>query len=129
MIRRCSILGFFALLPPLLAAQLPEKADRVVQYQIRVRLDPESKQLDGQERLTWHNPSPEPVPDLWFHLYLNAFKNTKSTFFVESGGQLRGDRLAEGKWGWTPSCWPPTCFTRQTRWRGSGTTMTRLSCG
>ena len=40
------------------------------------------------------------MPDLWFHLYLNAFKNSKSTFFRESGGQLRGDQMAAGKWGW-----------------------------
>jgi hypothetical protein len=40
------------------------------------------------------------VPDLWIHLYLNAFKNSKSTFFRESGGQLRGDRMEEDGWGW-----------------------------
>ena len=56
--------------------------------------------LDGREQLTWRNPGTEPVGELWFHLYLNAFKNTKSTFMRESGGQLRGDRMTEGKWGW-----------------------------
>jgi hypothetical protein len=82
------------------ADRLPEKADLVVDYDIQVRLDPATHQLTGRERLKWRNPSTEAVPDLWFHLYLNAFKNTDSTFVRESGGQLRGDKMAEGKWGW-----------------------------
>ena len=40
------------------------------------------------------------MAELQFHLYLNAFKNTKSTFMKESGGQLRGDQMAEDSWGW-----------------------------
>jgi hypothetical protein len=85
---------------PVLAGQLPAQADRVVDYQISVKLDPATRQLAGTERVTWRNPSTEPVPDLWFHLYLNAFKNTKSTFYKESGGQLRGDEAAKDSWGW-----------------------------
>lgn len=81
--------------------RLPERSDRVVEYQISVRLDPKTKQLEGRERVTWHNPSADSVPDLWLHLYLNAFKNTASTFMRESGGQLRGDRMTENSWGWT----------------------------
>jgi len=83
------------------ADQLPENAPRVVDYRISVSLDPETKTLTGRERLVWRNPSDDEVPDLWFHLYLNAFRNTESTFYRESGGQLRGDRMTEGSWGWT----------------------------
>jgi hypothetical protein len=82
------------------AGRLPEKAEQVVDYDIQVRLDPSTKQLTGKERLTWRNPSGEAVGDLWFHLYLNAFKNSQSTFMRESGGQLRGDRMPDDKWGW-----------------------------
>lgn len=96
-----SLLAALFLSTPLLADTLPERADEIVAYQISVRLDAATKQLDGREHITWRNPSTESVSDLWFHLYLNAFKNTKSTFFHESGGQLRGDRFADGKWGWT----------------------------
>jgi hypothetical protein len=85
---------------PAAAGRLPEKADPVVDYDIRVRLDPATKQLAGHQRLTWRNPSGDAVGELWFHLYLNAFKNSQSTFVRESGGQLRGDRMSEGKWGW-----------------------------
>jgi hypothetical protein len=83
----------------LLADPLPERSDRVVSYQISVRLNPVTHQLDGRETVTWRNPSTESVSDLWLHLYLNAFKNTSSTFIRESGGQLRGDRMSEDNWG------------------------------
>ncbi len=105
-----SALPVFAALPSLAlvlvvgssaaADRLPEHAREVVDYAINVRLDTTAKQLYGQERVTWRNPSDDSVSELWFHLYLNAFKNTRSTFFRESGGQLRGDRAAAGKWGW-----------------------------
>ncbi len=86
---------------PARADQLPESAPRVVDYRISVTLDPGTKTLTGRERLVWRNPSDDEVPDLWFHLYLNAFRNTESTFYRESGGQLRGDRMTDGSWGWT----------------------------
>jgi hypothetical protein len=85
---------------PAPGAPLPERSDRVVSYDITVRLNPTTKQLEGRETVTWRNPSADPVSDLWLHLYLNAFKNTASTFVRESGGQLRGDRMSETAWGW-----------------------------
>ena len=66
-----------------------------------MRLDPAKKTITGKERLTWTNPSTDRVPDLWFHLYLNAFRNNRSTFFRESSGRLRGDEMPEDGWGWT----------------------------
>ena len=93
-------LALLAGAPSSRADSLPARAVHVADYDMRVRLDPEAKTLEGKERIVWHNPSPEPVGELWFHLYLNAFKSSKSTFFVESGGQLRGDRMAEDGWGW-----------------------------
>ena len=85
---------------PALAVPLPDRAERVVQYSIKVRLDASSKQLSGTERVTWTNPSSDTVAELWFHTYLNGFKNTRSTFVKESGGQLRGDAMAPDSWGW-----------------------------
>ena len=85
---------------PALAVPLPGRAERVVQYSIKVRLDASSKQLSGTERVTWTNPSSDTVAELWFHTYLNGFKNTRSTFVKESGGQLRGDAMAPDSWGW-----------------------------
>ncbi len=82
------------------ADPLPAHARPIADYDIRVRLDAEAKTLSGHERITWRNRGSEPVGELWFHLYLNAFQNTESTFFRESGGQLRGDRMPDEGWGY-----------------------------
>ncbi len=95
-----ALLAVLALAALSRADQLPAGATHVADYDIRVRLDAEAKTLAGSERLTWRNPASEPVGELWFHLYLNAFKNSESTFFKESGGQLRGDRMPDEGWGW-----------------------------
>ncbi|SFD15745.1 M1 family metallopeptidase [Spirosoma endophyticum] len=66
---------------------------RLANYQIDVTLDPITKKLTGRETLTWKNPSNDLIRELQFHLYLNAFRNDKSTFMRESGGQLRGETI------------------------------------
>jgi hypothetical protein len=86
------------------ASRLPATADRIVSYDISVALDAEKKELTGRERIVWRNPATDPgdaVSDLWFHLYWNAFRNNRSTFFVESGGKLRDDEAQVDGWGWT----------------------------
>ncbi len=83
------------------AASPPAHAVAVADYDIQVRLDAEAKTLDGRERIVWHNPSSDPVGEIWLHLYLNAFRNGESTFMRESGGQLRGQRMPAEGWGWT----------------------------
>ncbi len=86
---------------PALADPLPQKSDQVVQYHIKAALDPAKHQVTGTETITWKNPSPvDAVSELQFHLYLNAFKNTTSTFMKESGGKLRGDEMGKDSWGW-----------------------------
>ncbi|MDD5542060.1 MAG: M1 family metallopeptidase [Acidobacteriia bacterium] len=75
-------------------------SDQVVHYRISARLDTKAKAVIGSETLTWRNTSGDNVGELRFHLYLNAFKNEKSTFIRESGGRLRGDTLEKGKWGY-----------------------------
>jgi hypothetical protein len=81
-------------------SRLPEGADDIASYTISVKLDPATKQLTGRQRLTWRNTSGDTIGDLWFHLYLNAFRNSNSTFFRESSGQLRDDEMPEDGWGW-----------------------------
>jgi hypothetical protein len=82
------------------ADPLPTKADRIVSYTIDVSLDATRHTLNGHQRVTWRNPSTDHVSDLWLHLYLNAFRNDKSTFFRESGGQLRDVEMPDDGWGW-----------------------------
>jgi len=79
------------------------KSERIVHYTMKVSLDPEEKTIDGKMNLIWKNPSNDTINELQFHMYLNAFKNTKSTFAKESGGQLRGVSIRASDplvWGW-----------------------------
>ncbi|MBI5729699.1 MAG: M1 family metallopeptidase [Ignavibacteriales bacterium] len=76
---------------------------RIAAYDISVKLDVDKKIIDGKETLRWKNTSPDMINELQFHLYLNAFKNSNSTFMKESGGQLRGikaDKNEEIFWGY-----------------------------
>lgn len=73
--------------PPLFDAQgraLTPLSERVVDYEIDVRLDAATRVLTGKEALTWRNRSAEPQATLWFHLYWNAFRNDRSTFLKEA---------------------------------------------
>ena len=77
-------------------------APPVVEYTLQATLDGTTSTIDGQEKVLWRNPSGDAVRELCFHLYLNAFKNNRSIFARESGGQLRGDRAGAkpDDWGW-----------------------------
>ena len=77
-------------------ARAPARTD----YTIRARLDGETKRLRGELELRWTPPPGEPVNELWFHLYLNAFSNNRSTHLVESDGKLRDKPMTDG-WGWS----------------------------
>ncbi|HEY0593020.1 MAG TPA: M1 family metallopeptidase [Thermoanaerobaculia bacterium] len=91
---------FLGAAPIATADPLPANARHVADYDIAVRLDATAKTLEGRERIRWRNPGSEPVGELWFHLYLNAFRNSESTFMRESGGKLRDDGMPEEGWGW-----------------------------
>jgi hypothetical protein len=85
-------LGF--LLPVLPAWALPAPR-KIVDYDIRATLDATRRELKGRETLRWTNPSDVPVDEIKLHLYWNAFRNSRSTFFRESGGRLRDDQADE----------------------------------
>ncbi len=75
---------------------------RITDYKIKAVLNSDTKIIDGNMLLTWRNPSNDMVSTLQFHLYLNAFKITESTFIKESGGQLRGNKVDDSdsiSWG------------------------------
>lgn len=72
----------------------------IVDYRIKAKLSTEEKIVYGEEKLTWLNASDVPVTELQFHLYLNAFKNNRSTFMRESGGSHRGFDVEEDRWGY-----------------------------
>lgn len=85
-------LGFLA---PVHSADALPAPRKIVDYDIRVSLDEVRRELTGRETLRWTNPSDVSVPELKLHLYWNAFRNDRSTFFRESGGRLRDDQADE----------------------------------
>ncbi|MBN2756159.1 MAG: M1 family metallopeptidase [Bacteroidales bacterium] len=75
---------------------------RNANYDISAKLNPEKKIVNGKMQLNWINITNDTITELQFHLYLNAFKNTGSTFMTESGGSFRGSSAGgdELAWGW-----------------------------
>ena len=82
----------------------PHLSDRILNYRIEVGLDPFEKKVTGHEILTWRNQSGQALQDFCFHLYLNAFKNNRSTFVRESSSRPLWDGIEEipdDYWGYT----------------------------
>lgn len=57
-------------------------------YKIDARLNTHTKTVHCEMKAFWVNMSPDVVNTVQLHLYLNAFKNKKSTFFSEDGGMM-----------------------------------------
>ena len=94
-----------AAVQPLVAptgAVVGSPSPRNANYSIDVRLDAERRALTGREVLTWRNISSFSTAELQFHLYYNAWKNTRSTWMQES--RLGRRPTLEGRpaedWGW-----------------------------
>jgi len=84
-------------------AQETAMSPKIANYEMHIELDVPSKKLHGTTKLNWRNISEDPVRELHFHMYYNAFKNSNSTFFIERG---LPDFLTKGiddvcGWGWT----------------------------
>lgn len=71
----------------------------IASYQISCRLDTDRKVVEGTELLTWTNRTSRRAQSLHFHLYLNAFRNTLSTFWREAGGLGRERDPLPESWG------------------------------
>ena len=71
----------------------------VASYTLRAELDPDRHRVHGEGTLTWRNTSRAPVDELVLHLYLNAFRNTASTF-LRSAEEEKVETLRRGGWGW-----------------------------
>jgi hypothetical protein len=59
---------------------------RITGYKIEAELNTITKTVTGVMEAFWVNPSKDIIPDIQLHLYLNAFRSNKSTFYKESGG-------------------------------------------
>jgi len=73
----------------LLHAQIINKvplSQRITGYTIDVKLDTAAKTVSGSIDAFWVNNSPDKVPDIQLHMYMNAFKSKNTTLYRESGG-------------------------------------------
>ncbi|MBN1479406.1 M1 family peptidase [candidate division KSB1 bacterium] len=98
--------------------------ERVVSYQIHATLNPDNKTVTGTQQLSWTNAGSASTQELYFHLYLNAFKNTQSTFFKEMVARSSSlsdyiSRFNQGGWGY--------CDVRSIAIAGTGTSTSLLS--
>lgn len=77
---------------------LQHPARLVVDYKLKAKLEPIAHTVHGEGTLTWTNTSSKPVSELWFHLYLNGFKNQSSVFMRAPVGGFRGSTIPH-EWG------------------------------
>jgi len=82
-----SVISLFFLLSVPLALSQPF-SNRIANYKIDVRLDPKSHSIDASEILNWHNESDQPVGELFFHLYNNAYKSERTTYMRENDAEI-----------------------------------------
>lgn len=80
--------------PP--AAPAPGQLPYTTSYTLRAKLDPATHRVQGSGTIDLVNTSRKPLGSLYFHLYLNAFKNDR-TLFLRSpfGAGRRAARPAE----------------------------------
>jgi len=74
-------------------APIDDQVDAVASYRIEAKLDASAHRVSAQETITFVNRSESALSELWFHLYLNAFKNDKTLFLRSPFGAGRsGDK-------------------------------------
>jgi len=84
-----------------LGAVTPPAAFDTANYEIEVVLDPASHRLSGVEKIRWTNRTTEATDEIYLHLYLNAFADSRTTFMREIDlWALRNQADPEGNWGW-----------------------------
>lgn len=78
------------------------QSPKIANYDITVNLDHKGKIANCHQTLRWKNTSPDTIKSLRFYMYMNAFKDMKSSYLRNSGGKIFGrdiaDRTAE-EWG------------------------------
>jgi len=83
-----------------LAAAALSAAPTIASYRIRADLNPRQRALAGEERIVWVNPAPAPARTLQLHLYLNAFRDRRSTFLREIEWPPEAWEGVDDPWGW-----------------------------
>lgn len=79
--RNAALLPLAALLAAALPADAGPRSSPVASYRIEASWDAERKALAGRGTVTFVNRTSRELPDAVLHLYLNGFRNTRSTLF------------------------------------------------
>ena len=72
----------------------------VASYTIDADYDPDSHQITASQTVIYRNVTEAPIPDLVFHLYLNAFSSPETLWMREAGPQHRGHGFDPDAPGW-----------------------------
>lgn len=78
------------------------QSPKIANYDITVDLDHEVKVAHCHQTLRWKNTSPDTISSLRFYMYMNAFKDMKSSYLKDSGGRVFGRGIADrddDEWG------------------------------
>lgn len=78
---------------------LPAHSATVASYALEAKLDAGARTIDGKGTIRWKNASAKAAPELYFHLYLNAFKNNGTLFLRSPFGESRSGHGAT-HWGY-----------------------------
>ncbi len=75
---------------------------KIANYNIVVNLDHEAKLASCTQKLRWKNTSPDTLRELRFYMYMNAFKDRKSTYLSNRNSMFRQNLLTrkEEEWGY-----------------------------
>ena len=85
---------------PVLAQEAAPARTDTASYDVRARLDPTTKQIHGDAIISYRNPSPDALNELWFKLYLNAFRGPDTVWMREAGAAHRGSSYDPRHPGW-----------------------------
>ncbi len=101
---RCAILvsGLLVALsaqPRAVAQPVAGAPDPIASYTIEATLDSETHQIRGRQTILWRNTSAVETDELHLHLYLNAFKNSASSWSRHARPEDLAVLAKEG-WGW-----------------------------
>jgi hypothetical protein len=89
-----------ALRAPTVTGPIPAAA-KVLDWDIRARLDETDHRVQGTARLRWRNTSRVAVSRMPFHLYMNGFRAEDTAWMQDSRGEHRGYQARErGAWGY-----------------------------
>jgi len=76
---------------------------RTANYRMNLVMDGEQHMVAGESQIQWKNTSPDTIDEVHMYMYLNAFKNTETSYLRPGGRRVPSGDLYNRKpeeWGW-----------------------------